>query len=199
MALNRKRKPPVNDITGQTYGHLLVTEMKQDLERNPKGQYFAVCKCLLCGKEDFSTLPYNLKRGRTTSCGCRRDQYEKMRGENHAQYTGYKEIRGKKWSDYQNKAQKRGLVFDLDIQKAWELYETQDRKCALTGLPLQHHHYNGGGTASLDRINSTKGYTLENVQWVHKDVNKMKMDFPQDRFLEICQLVSKRAQGCDND
>lgn len=185
------------DIVGEKFGMLSVIELEKKFHptyNNGKGKfkYYALCKCD-CGNE-HRVLKASLKRGSTTSCGCRRDQYDLMRGENHSQYTGYKEIRGKKWSDYQNKAKKRNLDFDITIEEAWGLYEEQNRKCALTKLPIKHHHYNGGGTASLDRIDSSKGYNLENVQWLHKDVNKMKMDFPQERFLEICCLVSSNGE-----
>ena len=42
--------------------------------------------------------------------------------------------------------------------------------------------HNDSKTASLDRIDSSKGYTEDNIQWVHKDVNQMKMDLPEQRF-----------------
>ena len=50
-------------------------------------------------------------------------------------------------------------------------------------------HKNGYTTASLDRIDSSKGYTKSNIQWVHKDINKMKSDFSMLRFLELCYAV----------
>ncbi len=46
-------------------------------------------------------------------------------------------------------------------------------------------------TASLDRIDSTKGYTLDNIQWIHKDLNKMKMNFANDYFIKTCKLVAE--------
>lgn len=46
-------------------------------------------------------------------------------------------------------------------------------------------------TASLDRINSSIGYIEGNVQWVHKDVNKMKMAMVEDKFLYWCKTISQ--------
>ena len=46
-------------------------------------------------------------------------------------------------------------------------------------------------TASLDRIDSSKGYTTDNIQWVHKDINIMKNDYGNDYFIEICKKVAK--------
>jgi hypothetical protein len=45
-------------------------------------------------------------------------------------------------------------------------------------------------TASLDRIDSTKGYIEGNLQWVHRDINKLKKNLPDDRFVEICRAVA---------
>ena len=47
-------------------------------------------------------------------------------------------------------------------------------------------------TASLDRIDSNKGYVEGNVQWVHVDVNYMKLDYDQDYYINICRLIAKR-------
>jgi hypothetical protein len=45
------------------------------------------------------------------------------------------------------------------------------------------------GTASLDRIDSTLGYVTGNVQWVHKSVNHMKSDTPEEEFVEWCRRI----------
>ena len=45
-------------------------------------------------------------------------------------------------------------------------------------------------SASLDRIDNTKGYVAGNVQWLHKDINWMKGRFTQPRFLALCRAVA---------
>jgi len=82
-----------------------------------------------------------------------------------------------------------GWPFEITIEAVWDLFLAQNRKCALSGLPLKFGSGNKGN-ASLDRIDSTKGYTLGNVQWVDKDVNKMKMDLSQPYFIELCRRIS---------
>ena len=88
----------------------------------------------------------------------------------------------------------RGLPFDISLKEAWELFLAQNRKCALTGWDLSLRETKTRGpsaeSASLDRIDNNKGYTKDNVQWLHKDVNWMKGRFTQNRFLEICQTVA---------
>lgn len=75
----------------------------------------------------------------------------------------------------------------------WRLFLKQERKCALTDLLLTFEKQKRGEkTASLDRIDSSKGYVNGNVQWVHKDINWMKNRFSQERFIEMCKLVAKK-------
>lgn len=46
-------------------------------------------------------------------------------------------------------------------------------------------------TASLDRIDSSKGYVEGNVQWVHKDVNYIKQDLEESYFKKLCKLITE--------
>jgi len=45
-------------------------------------------------------------------------------------------------------------------------------------------------TASLDRIDSTKSYHKDNIQWVHKRVNRMKMNYTMEEFVDWCKKVA---------
>ena len=81
----------------------------------------------------------------------------------------------------QSNAIKRGLSFDLDIDYLWDLFLKQNKKCALTKVDINivnatisyNYHLN---TASLDRIDSSKGYEKDNIRWVHKAINHIKSD-----------------------
>ena len=45
--------------------------------------------------------------------------------------------------------------------------------------------------ASIDRMNNNLGYTKDNIQWIHKDANKMKSDYNNEYFIELCKEVAK--------
>ena len=63
-------------------------------------------------------------------------------------------------------------------------------KCAISGLDIYlPKSDNKKWTATLDRIDSTKGYIENNVQWLHKDINTMKWAFTQDQFLNYCRII----------
>ena len=106
-------------------------------------------------------------------------------------FKGHKELGGKKWERIKRDAKKRGLVFDLDIKDTYDLFLSQKRKCALSGTPIYFSTIVKENTASLDRKNSLKGYVDGNVQWVHKDVNIMKRDLTDKRFVDVCKMVVK--------
>lgn len=91
----------------------------------------------------------------------------------------------------------RGIKFDLTFEDLQNLYNLQNKKCALSNLNIKivknfsNKEQRKLHTASLDRINSTKPYIKDNVQWVHKDVNYMKSDFEQNEFINYCNLITK--------
>ncbi len=89
-------------------------------------------------------------------------------------------------------AHKRNLVVTITLDQANQIFKNQNGKCALTGIKLQFPAYrkDNNGTASLDRIDSSKGYTIDNVQWVHKHINIMKSDFEQQEFINFCKLIA---------
>ena len=104
------------------------------------------------------------------------------------------------YSTLVNGAKRRYLNWDVTQEFLWILFLRQNKKCALTGMPitLSTKIKNSAPdyksfTASLDRVNPNLGYTEDNVQWVHKDINRLKNNYNQDRFIDMCRLVSNYA------
>ena len=95
-------------------------------------------------------------------------------------------------SNAERRSKQTGMLFDLDAKFLWELFIKQNKKCALSGVDIvfsQTNRFRSKGTASLDRIDSNKGYTKDNVQWVHKHINNIKMEFSQPEFFDWCKKV----------
>jgi len=80
------------------------------------------------------------------------------------------------------------VEFNITLKYLWELFTIQERRCALSNIELSLDSINF--TASLDRIDSTKGYIIGNVQWLHKDINFMKNNLPLNVFLEWMKLIT---------
>lgn len=85
------------------------------------------------------------------------------------------------------RAKQRDYEFTITIDYIWDIYIAQDKVCALSGVPIDFK-----GTASLDRIDNSRGYVRENIQIVHKDVNYMKYIYSQDYFIKMCNLVASK-------
>lgn len=66
------------------------------------------------------------------------------------------------------------------------LLELQNNRCSLSGIDIKI----SDGSASLDRIDSSKGYVEGNVQWVYKPINFMKQNLSQDDFKKYCKLIA---------
>jgi hypothetical protein len=77
-----------------------------------------------------------------------------------------------------------------DIKVIWQ---KQNGRCAYTDLPLvaTAHQIE---TVSLDRIDSSKDYTADNIQLVCTPINRMKSDMTEEQFIKLCQLVTQHRK-----
>lgn len=83
---------------------------------------------------------------------------------------------------------KKPIPVDLTDQYLYDLFKTQKRKCALTGVILTVE--TGSPLAlSLDQIDPVKGYVEGNVQWLAWCVNRAKGDLCSDDFYDMCEAV----------
>lgn len=93
-----------------------------------------------------------------------------------------------------NGARKRDIEITITIEDAWNKFLEQEGKCALTGIDINLNRDCSRNwddhTASLDRIDNTKGYIKDNVQWLHKVVNKLKNTLTEEEFIKWCTLVA---------
>lgn len=139
-----------------------------------------------CGTET-TIQPWTLSAEKSKSCP--KCAYKKA-------FKGYEKISITYYKQLKSAAKRRGYVFEISIEYMWGVFKKQKEKCNFTGLDLvltNSNHFKKQ-TASLDRIDSTKGYVEGNVQWVHKDVNKMKMDLPEKEFFRIVKLINEHKQ-----
>ena len=87
-------------------------------------------------------------------------------------------------------APKEGKTFTITLPEAWAIINKQGWKCALTGIPFTP----GGGRSdtqpSMDRINSSKGYEPDNVQFVTLRVNYCKRELSDAAFVQLCRQVA---------
>ena len=173
-------------VIGNKYNKLLVLGIEKI-----NGRFFYKCLCD-CGKECLKRSD-NIRFDRVLSCGCACVEKGRFtRGKNNGFFKGCGDLTGTKIFDIKRNAKRKNIEYSVSKEYLWKLFEQQNKKCALSGQDLWFGriHYPMETNASLDRIDSTKGYIEGNVQWVHKDVNKMKLNFKQEYFIELCKQIA---------
>lgn len=143
-----------------------------------------------CGGLHIGNVQAIRKNNQTNMCSeCR----AKLVGPLNRNWKGVGLVAKDFYNSYERSARQRGLKFSVTMKYMWELFQEQDGRCALTGWPLKFSYRNkdrSTQTASLDRIDSTKGYVRGNLQWVHRRVNIIKSNMPNDEFITMCKAVA---------
>lgn len=107
-----------------------------------------------------------------------------------------KNLSNTKWNKIKTDAQKRNLEMSITKEYALSVFMNQGGICALSGqiLSFPKSEYTrqkfADGTASLDRIDSSKGYIEGNIQWIHKDIQRMKWNFSDDELYNLCTMIT---------
>lgn len=113
-------------------------------------------------------------------------------------FKGCGDISGDFYTQIKRGAKRRRWYFDeeISLEYLWDLFIKQNKKCALSGLDIgfstSFRYAKDRQTASLDRINSSIGYTKDNIQWIHKRINSMKHTMNNDEFITFCHYIANR-------
>ncbi len=145
-------------------------------------------------KSEFSKTRTN-KDGLSYVCSpCNRETSRKYRKDNSAEYYERQQRKREEAPTFisqmlynaTSRAKKKGFDIDIDVAFLTELLEASDYKCAVTGQTMTLLSLNRKKAnpfrASLDRIDSSKGYTKGNVRLVCWAVNQMKADRTEEEF-----------------
>lgn len=183
----------VINLIGRQFGKLTVIMRASS---NRSGQATWLCNCD-CGNEKvYSSDHLTRKTNPVKSCGC---LLKGRKGKEHPSWSGIGDMSGNWWYNHVERERKQGIRNKVPVtitkEYAWELFLKQNKQCALSGLPLVISGNSSTNTASIDRIDSSRGYEEGNIQWVHKHVNFMKRTYTQDYFIFICSLIAKKAAG----
>ena len=91
---------------------------------------------------------------------------------------------------YLNKAKSRNKEYNIDEEYLQEIWNLQNEKCSLSNIPIQlkkgRHLPN---TASLDRIDSAKGYIKGNVQFLAYSINLAKNTFTDAAIMILLKNI----------
>lgn len=174
-------KDSIVDIKGCVFGFLTVLE---SVGKYKDGTLIWKCQCE-CGNI-ITTKSSSLRNGTKHKC-------KRICGGKNSQYN--RDLYGYAFKFIEKRAKKLNKEFNITYDYICDLWEKQNKKCALSGVPLTlpstfNEWKNWIHTASLDRIDSSKGYIKGNVQWIHKELQRIKMNLSEEILINWCHLIS---------
>jgi hypothetical protein len=89
-----------------------------------------------------------------------------------------------------SRAKSKNLPCEITADYLQSLLDYQENKCFYSGMEMKLSRA-GAYTASIDRVDSTKGYVKGNIVFVISAVNTMKNDLPEKEFLSIIESIYK--------
>jgi len=148
---------------------------KKEKENGKKREFYCSKKCFGTANGKRASLAY-------------RDEYTPYRvyfnNSNHLRGKGNKEHLKMKYRE-----------IDYDVEFLKTLWESQEGKCAITGMTMREAPNAQGfkkkkpDNGSLDRIDSKKPYRKDNIQFVCVCVNFMKNNFSNDEIINFIERI----------
>jgi hypothetical protein len=188
--IKRVRKSPRIKIEiGETYHYLKI--LKEIKPNTTKGGITFECICK-CGKITTITQ-YQILKSKKMSCGCFRKEIGSKRlykgiGKSAISYI---------ISSYRYGAFSRSLEFNLEQQ---DIFNIVTKPCYYCGeeKSMEYVHKNKNNEISnltnfkhngIDRLDSSKGYFLDNCVPCCKQCNIMKMNYSEESFLNKIKKI----------
>lgn len=157
------------------YGNITVLNL---VSTNPV-EFSASC---ICGNKFINKLDKIKCMG---DCGCLyKKELNDKRNEKRSKYP----IDPSYLNRLYHCAKRRGYEFSVSYNELYELFLKQNNRCAISGMNITLSYDNM--TSSVDRINSSYGYYIDNLQWVHKDVNFIKMEYSNQYVIDSASEIA---------
>lgn len=106
----------------------------------------------------------------------------------------FENIPARYYNNIKTRAKNKNKIFTVSIRDLNEQFKKQNGRCRFSNQPLFFRKQKGQQqNASLDRIDSTKGYEAGNIQWVTKQINSMKWNLSDNDFINLCKQISNHS------
>lgn len=187
----------IKNITGQVFGRLTVISKNTKMKNGDHHVYWD-CLCL-CGKKHVASGT-NLRRGHIKSCGCLQIEITKEIRKKEVLENYGQGSKSRAYGAYKTYCKKKGREFSITKEQFLSLSQ---KNCTYCGsLPSNNTkayngvYENGSFTYNgLDRVDSTKGYFLENVVTCCKRCNSAKNNMHIDEFKNWIKKVYLNLYG----
>ncbi len=103
-------------------------------------------------------------------------------------------IKQSKWDEYKNNAKERNISFNISPSDVLDLWRRQGGLCNKTGrvLTVGPRKSVGSHTWSINRIDSGKSYSVDNIELVHKFCNKIQNKYSDKVLDTFCMARAMR-------
>lgn len=173
------------DETGNRYGKLTVIERALN-EKNSNVMWRCLCDC---GRETIVGSS-SLRSGGTKSCGC---QHPLPKGE--ASFNAL-------INNFKTRARVANLEYSLTSEQVYKLTQSTCYYCGVKPYQVINKNAKTNGEFvynGLDRVDNSKGYTIDNVVTCCGVCNRAKSTLSISEFKDlICRIYKNWAsEGCD--
>lgn len=163
-------------------------------QRSRPRSYRIDVTCSRCGLE--TTIKRSTSKLTSWTClPCSREIVRENNGGHPPNYKGSKFISGRTLYGWKYSAAKRGHSWNITKEDIDTQYLKQQGICALSGLEMELSK-RSIYRPSLDRIDSTKGYTPDNIQFVCSAINMMKNKLDEAVFVALCKSIALHSCRC---
>ena len=171
--------PKIVNIIGQRFERLLI--LKEHTERTPNGHKKYVCKCD-CGNIHI-TSGESIRRGSSKSCGCLRKEYIPSNYNNNRINQIFKDLYN---STVNKRSKSKGWVEVINFDRFKILVKSNCSYCGIEPISkIEDRAVNSDEVIfvnSVDRIDSSLGYTKENSVSCCKHCNTAKNTMSVEKF-----------------
>lgn len=178
----------IEDYLNKTIGNYKILRFSH--KKGTTSYWYCECKCGNARPIQVSQIMNN------PSTYCNKCKFSKSLQRKSKLWKGGDYVSATLFTNIQyNAKHKRNIPFKIDIPYLDFLWIKQGGRCSYSGelLTLPVRGDDKAFTASLDRIDSKKGYIKNNVQWVSKEVNMMKQALTEKRFLQLCKKITEKT------
>lgn len=170
------------------------SRLKCEVEGNKRRGYLTFCSLSCASKSRNRRFP---SKGNIANfhgkLGVSRDEFSPFR------YFLKRIKTRKRQEEATNNGHKRFAETDLTLQLLKNQWEKQSGICPFTGWKLLLPHSTEGwegepqpNKASLDRIDNTKGYTVDNIRFVAFIFNVARNTFSDAQVIEMCKAIAQK-------
>ena len=167
--------------------------------------------CDFCGEEDTKPVTefnrnkaLNRKNFCSRSCSVKYSNKYIVKSTSNrydiSQHAGNQKTELSPFNYLYRSAKRRFKEFNISLNDMKTQWELQNGICPYSGftleLPLGIKKLHHSTRASLDRIDSSKGYIVGNIQFVSTLINFMKSDLSEDEIIDFRDKIVKNFCKC---